>query len=383
MFSQAANRALLFSVRQDIINYFRKNLDPEMPVLVHTECNELNLDSFSLVFYDLSLLENKGRDFLNYVPYISDKTKFFFIISTTFPKELTNKLYSSTKNIIPYPCISKFFKNYVHKIFNERQIGTDFTKLQKDYFYDDEDNPIISQLLGKSDSMKEVKNKILYYSKTEDPILLLGESGTGKTTSARIIHELSSRNKYAFVPVNCATLAGNFEDSALFGTEDGAYTDAKTKMGHIKKAAGGTLFLDEIGIASVELQAKLYMFCDSKSIYSVGSDVLEKVDTRLIFATNYNLKNKILDGTFRKELYFRISANVITIPPLRERREDISFIAQALAEKEEKYISNSAMRKLEEYSWPGNVRQLENCIKRAIAVNMGDVIKENNIFFGI
>ena len=226
-----------------------------------------------------------------------------------------------------------------------------------------------------------VKKDIMNYAKFDTALLLCGESGTGKSTIARLIHQLSPRKKGNFVGINSSVISNSLADAALFGAVEGAYTDSKGQQGFFQDADGGTLFFDEISSTSLEFQSKLLTVLDSGEIYKVGSHSKIKVNVRTIFATNERLEVKIAEGLFRKDLFYRISANVIKIPPLRERRCDIIEIANEIAKQKGKVIDERALKKLEEYSWPGNVRQLEQCIDRAIYFSNGNMIDEDNIVF--
>lgn len=376
------NQTVLVSVRKDLIIFFRKNIEPYVPIKVVNELSDEIINLYSTVLLDMSILNNQERVIANLDSIKKSIVKFIFIIDSLIPNNVVSDLFTITKQVIPYPCNPKIIKNYLNSKFSRKE-GFISPPINLLGTINQEDALITSKLFGDSASIRELKNKIICYSKIDGPVLLLGESGTGKTTAAKIIHDLSRRNACSFIPVNCAAFTENLIDSALFGTMDGAFTDAKFSKGYIKKAAGGTLFLDEIGMASLDLQGKLKMFLDSGIIYSVGSYEAERIDTRMIFATNDDLKLKIMEKHFLQDFYYRIYVNVIIIPPLRNRREDIPVIANSIAEKNGKYISPIVMRKLEEYDWPGNVRQLINCMERAITINNGEVIKEENIFFGI
>ena len=387
MTSEFYSKALLVSSRQDVIVYCKRNLPESLQIEVTPDLSNCNLNLYPIILYDAS---SAAPDESNCLLDINNKLnpkiqKVVFLISNTVSDKLRNNIFSITKNIIPYPCNPRIFKNIINYIvyenkdesYSRRSVLPVYGNISK------EEEIIKQTILGDSDAMKNVRNRIICYSQNDDPVLLLGESGTGKTTTAEFIHLLSSRNKKPYSPINCSNIVGHFADTSLFGTEDGAFTDAKVTKGFVQNAEGGTLFIDEIGLASLELQSKLYMFIDSGLIYSVGSSTPKKVDTRLIFATNDNLEEKMKKGLFRKELFYRIFANVIIIPPLREHRCDIAIIAQNLAEKNKKYFSPTALRKLEDYSWPGNVRQLQNCVNRAVAINKNEQITEDSIFFGI
>lgn len=206
----------------------------------------------------------------------------------------------------------------------------------------------------------------------DEPVLILGETGTGKTLVAKRIHEESSRRGGPFVEVNCSAIPASMAESELFGHEQGAFTGAdKARTGKIRTASGGTLFLDEVGDLPPDVQAKLLKALEEKTVTPVGSDTPEPVDVRFVAATNRHLPGMIKEGTFRRDLYERLKVVTVTIPALRERREGVRpLAAYFLSEMNEKYnddhfLTEDALVLLESYSWPGNVRELKNAITSA------------------
>lgn len=219
--------------------------------------------------------------------------------------------------------------------------------------------------------MAGVQEMIKKVAPSKASVLLLGESGTGKTLIARIIHELSNRAKLPFVKVNCTSLPENLLESELFGYEKGAFTGAsRAKIGRIEEAVGGTIFLDEIGELSLALQAKLLRFLQEREFERLGGTRTIKVDVRIIAATNRDLSKAVAEGLFREDLYYRLNVFPIQVPALRERAEDIPFLLEHFIEKiSREYgrrfrITPKAMEVLTLYDWPGNVREMENLIER-------------------
>jgi DNA-binding NtrC family response regulator len=214
---------------------------------------------------------------------------------------------------------------------------------------------------------------------TRTPVLITGESGTGKELVARAIHFRGSFANRPFVAVDCGSLVPTLIESELFGYEKGAFTGAlRSKTGLFQSANGGTIFLDEIGELPLEMQAKLLRVLQEKEVRPVGSNQRVKVDVRIIAATNRDLETAYKNGTFRKDLYFRLNVVTVHVPALRERRSDIPMLVNWFCERyapgADLRVSNAAMKALMNYDWPGNVRELENCVERAVALGDGTLI---------
>ena len=243
-------------------------------------------------------------------------------------------------------------------------------------------------ILGKSKKMVGIFHVIEEVAKHDTNILIQGESGTGKELVSRAIHRQSQRHEKRFVDVNCAAIPGTLLESELFGYEAGAFTDArKRKIGLLEYASGGTLFLDEIGDMSLPLQAKFLRMLEDGYIRRLGGNESIPVDVRFIFATNRDLSKMVAEGSFREDLYYRISVVPIILPPLRERGDDLLLLARNYVEefnrkfnKKVKGIAKEAEEILRRYSWPGNVRELKNIIERIMILrDVGRVITPENI----
>lgn len=234
-------------------------------------------------------------------------------------------------------------------------------------------------------AMKDVCKKIEKIAPSDISVLLLGESGTGKELLARSLYELGSNKDGPFVAINCAAIPENLLESELFGYEKGAFTGAaKQTLGKIEMASGGTLFLDEIGDLPMSLQAKLLRFLQERVIERVGGRQEIQVDLRVVCATHQDLKDKIEKGEFREDLYYRLSEISIEIPPLRERAGDAVLLAQYFLnqlqqEGKRKKLHESAIRAIEQHDWPGNARELENRIKRAVILADEDFIRPSDL----
>jgi len=239
-------------------------------------------------------------------------------------------------------------------------------------------------MVGKSPSMVAVQHQIRKVAPSKASVLLLGESGTGKTLVAKILHELSTRSGSPFVKINCASLPENLLESELFGYEKGAFTGAiRSKPGRVEEADGGTIFLDEIGELTLPLQAKMLRFLQEKEFERLGGTDTRKVNVRVLAATNKNLAAAVSEGEFREDLYYRLNVFPIYVPPLREREEDIPNLLLYFAGKiSQEYgrqigISKTVMALLTKYDWPGNVREMENLIERLVIMADGDEIGVN------
>lgn len=244
-----------------------------------------------------------------------------------------------------------------------------------------------SQIVGNSSAMRSVYNQVTQVARSNVTVLLRGESGTGKELIANAIHYNSLRAKKPFIKINCAALPETLIESELFGYEKGAFTGAQArKKGRFELAEGGTLFLDEIGDLSPQMQVKLLRVLQEREFERVGGTETIKANVRLITATNKNLEEAITNGSFREDLFYRLNVFTIFLPPLRERKSDILLLAENFVEKYErehgkhiKRISTPAIDMLTSYHFPGNVRELENAIERAVLVCDGNVIHGHHL----
>jgi DNA-binding NtrC family response regulator len=245
------------------------------------------------------------------------------------------------------------------------------------------------QIIFKSAAMSEVVNLSGRVANSSATVLIQGESGTGKELLARLIHNLSPRSERPMIVVNCAALSENLLESELFGHEKGAFTGAsRRRIGRFEEADRGTLFLDEIGELSPSVQVKLLRFLQEREFQRAGGNRTIRSDVRIISATNRNLQGEVKDGTFREDLFYRLNVVTIAVPPLRERKEDLSplidhFLRRFAVEngKEIQEISPEARDLLLRYDYPGNVRELENIIERAVVITRGPVITSQDLPF--
>ena len=242
-------------------------------------------------------------------------------------------------------------------------------------------------IVGCSSRMEEIYAALRKVAESDVTVLLLGETGTGKELAARAIHYNGPRKRYPFVKVSCASFPESLLESALFGHEKGAYTGAITrKIGMFESAEKGTIFLDEIGEIGQSVQVKLLRFLQEKQFERVGGTQTIEVDARVIAATNLELGKAVDEGGFRKDLYYRLNVVPISMPPLREKKEDLPLLVDHFLEKykdkgsgEVMQLSVDAISALVCHDWPGNVRELENCIERAVVMGEGDVIQFSDL----
>ncbi len=238
----------------------------------------------------------------------------------------------------------------------------------------------MENMIGQSAPMQEVFETIRQVAQSRATVLIQGESGTGKELVAKAIHQLSSRKEGPFVPVHCAALAENLLESELFGHEKGAFTGAmERRIGRFEKATGGSLFLDEISEINASVQVKILRALEERQIERVGSDLGVDVDTRLIAATNRDLQEMVIQGDFREDLFYRLYVVVITLPPLRERGDDVllllnHYLAQFCEEngKSIRGFTPEAYTLLAGYGWPGNIRELRNLVERMVVLARGE-----------
>jgi two-component system response regulator PilR (NtrC family) len=238
------------------------------------------------------------------------------------------------------------------------------------------------ELLGKSPAIEKVRGMIEKLARSQAPVYISGESGTGKELAARLIHELGPRGAKPFVPVNCGAIPEQLMESEFFGHKKGSFTGAvQDKEGLFKAADGGTLFLDEVGDLPVHRQVKLLRAIQEKSVRPVGTQAEQRVDVRILSATHKKLHELVKEGKFRQDLYYRLNVIELPIPSLRGRPEDIPLLAEALCERLAKVqgmpvprLSKSALEALQTYAFPGNVRELENVLERALTLCDGNAV---------
>lgn len=272
----------------------------------------------------------------------------------------------------------------INKVLLLREVSSENQRLARELA----DKYAPEHIVGQSPPMKEIQSTIEKLSDSDATVLILGESGTGKELVARAIHFKSTRHGKAFIAVNCASIPENLMESELFGHVKGAFTGAiRDNEGKFEAANHGTLFLDEIGDLNLDLQAKLLRVLQEHEIQRVGENKVRKIDVRILAATHQNLQKLVQQRLFREDLFYRLNVVPITIPPLRERPSDIPLLIQHFIQKLDAprkiTISPEAMDKLVQYSWPGNIRELENLIERFSILRGGQEITAAEIPGGV
>lgn len=276
--------------------------------------------------------------------------------------------------------ISKPFDMEELKIIISRSLEVVELATQVDYLRGELGEKLNTKLIGKSNAIAEVKQIVTKVADTPATVLIEGESGTGKEVVARLLHVQSTRAKKPFVAVNCAAIPENLLESELFGYERGAFTGAVSrKRGKFEIAAGGTIFLDEIGDIPPHIQVKLLRVLQERVFERVGGNDSIRMDARIIAATNRNLKKSVQEGGFREDLYYRLQVIPICLSPLRERKEDVPELVEHFLKKYDyrrriKGFHPEALKIMCDYSWPGNIRELENTVERAVILCSDDLI---------
>ncbi len=335
-----------------------------------------------LILCDLMLPDGSGIDLLREVKASAPSVAVIMITAHTSTKSAVEALKAGAFDYIAKPFDIDELKIIVRNAVERKELEDENIHLRTAL----EERFTFSNIIGRSARMQEIFSVVGRIAKTSSTVLISGDSGTGKELIARAIHYTSGR-RGKFVSINCGALPETLLESELFGHERGAFTGAiREKRGLFHEADRGTIFLDEIGETSTAMQIKLLRVLQDHVVRRVGSNSETQVEVRVIAATNRDLAESIRAGTFREDLFYRINVIPITLPPLRQRREDIALLVEHFITKysktlgvPQKRISADAMRLIEKYSWPGNVRELENVIERMIALEPSDVLTTKSL----
>ena len=335
-----------------------------------------------LILCDLMLPDGSGIDFLREVKTQNESIPVVMITAHTSTRSAVEALKAGAHDYIAKPFDIDELKIVVGKAAERKELEDENLHLRSAL----EERFTFANIIGRSAKMQEIFTIVQRIAKTTSTVLISGESGTGKELIARAIHYNSGR-RGKFVSINCGALPETLLESELFGHERGAFTGAiREKRGLFQEADRGTIFLDEIGETSTAMQIKLLRVLQDRVVRKVGSNVETLVDVRVLAATNRDLSESIRTGTFREDLFYRINVIPISLPPLRQRKEDIPLLVDHFLAKFStslelpmKRISADAMRAIEKYHWPGNVRELENVIERMIALEASDVLTTKSL----
>ncbi|GBC62060.1 PEP-CTERM-box response regulator transcription f actor [Desulfonema ishimotonii] len=344
----------------------------------------LETGAFPVAVLDLGLppapdSPREGFGILASVPTISPHTKVIVVTGNAEQENAMKAIDLGAADFCAKPIDLEMLRVILKRTFKIHELEAANRKLRQAC----ETGSAMCGMLGISPAMTRLSEVIRQVSPTDYPVLIRGESGTGKEMAARAIHLLSHREREPMIPINCGAIPGNLLESELFGHEKGAFTGAhQRKIGRLEQARKGTVLLDEIGDMPPELQIRLLRFLQEGTIERVGGTEILRPDVRIIAATHVNLEAAIEAGRFREDLFYRLNVVPVMIPPLRERQADILLIANHFIREEAQKLKRGQVRlspaaatALTAHSWPGNIRELQNCIYRAMAISSAGVIR--------
>jgi two-component system response regulator PilR (NtrC family) len=346
--------------------------------------NTSQIDQIDVAVIDLNLSGGiSGLDLLNRLRAIDPEIMGIIVTAYASVESAVEALHSGAYDYITKPFANDHLKVVVRNALKEKSLFRENRFLRREL----REKYRFESIIGKSDAIEQVFRVMEKVARTDSSVLITGESGTGKELVARALHFNSERANGRFLPINCGALPENLLESELFGYKRGAFTGAaQDKIGLLKAADGGTMFFDEIGDMPLALQVKLLRALQERECYPLGSNDPVRFDVRVVCATNKDLDKEVKAGRFREELLYRINVINITMPALRERRDDIPLLANHFLRKYEKSLNRSgmrfsrgAMRAMVDYAWPGNVRELENVVERAVILAETNVIHSHDL----
>ncbi len=368
--------------RDALERFFRKKYQVTLAEDGERAVNLLQRNNYDLVLTDLNMPGASGMEVIDAA--LKKSPPPICIVFTAYGsiENAIAAIKRGATDFVTKPGNLEQLNHVIGKALETRGLKTENQRLKKRLSSDFE----LENIVAKSPQMREIMNMVSQIAKTRSTIMISGESGTGKEVIARAIHKLSERSG-AFVPVNCAALPATLLESELFGHEKGSFTGAiDQKKGRFELADGGTLFLDEIGEVDQMVQVKLLRVLETRTFERVGGEEPIFTDTRLISATNRDLRQLVDEGKFREDLFYRLDVISIVMPPLRDRVEDIPILVKRFMdefaefnEKPVEAISDDALAALCSYSWPGNIRELRNCVEQMVVLSRGTVLELENV----
>ncbi|HMK65268.1 MAG TPA: sigma-54 dependent transcriptional regulator [Thermodesulfobacteriota bacterium] len=367
--------------------FMREGYEVETFVSAEDALKDLDQTPYDVILSDILLPGINGIEFLQEVKKRFPESMVVIMTAYASIETAIGALRAGAFDYILKPIIHEEIKRIVRKALNFQSLHNENQRLKKQIGarYDFE------HIVGQSVEIQQVIQEVKKFSDSKSNILVLGESGTGKELFTRAIHHNSPRRDKPFIPINCSAIPDNLLESELFGYVKGAFTGAvHSKRGLFEEADGGLVFLDEIADLNPPLQAKLLRVIDDHEIRPLGSTHSRKVDLRFVAATNKNILKAVQEGSLREDLYYRLAVVTLTLPPLRDRQEDILLLAEHFLNKYSKEIRKpvkgiheSGKKILQNYGWPGNVRELQNIIERAVLLADGEMILPEHLPEGL
>ena len=332
---------------------------------------------YSVLLTDIMMPDGSGLDLLSLARERSPGTEVIVMTAHSTLETAIDAMKRGAYDFVAKPFGTSELRALVHKAFEKRALVAENRQLHARL---DRERP--KDLLGRSEPMRRIMDLVQRIANSKSTVLVTGESGTGKERIARAIHELSDRHDKPFLVVNCGAIPETLLESELFGHDKGAFTGAtRSTLGIFREAEGGTVLLDEVGELPLQMQVKLLRVLQERKVRGVGATTEASVDVRVLAATNRVVEEDVKAGKFRQDLYYRLNVIRVEVPALRERREDVPELAEHLLrrcaaehKKEIRGFSADALRALDAYDFPGNVRELENIIERAVALATGPLI---------
>jgi DNA-binding NtrC family response regulator len=367
--------------------FMREGYEVETFVSAEDALKDLDQTPYDVILSDILLPGINGIEFLQEVKKRFPESMVIIMTAYASIETAIGALRAGAFDYILKPIIHEEIKRIVRNALNLQSLHDENRRLKKQISarYDFE------HIIGQSSEIQQVIQEVKKISDSKSNILVLGESGTGKELFTRAIHHNSPRRDKPFIPINCSAIPDNLLESELFGYVKGAFTGAvHSKRGLFEEADGGLVFLDEIADLNPPLQAKLLRVIDDHEIRPLGSTRSRKVDLRFVAATNKNILKAVQEGSLREDLYYRLAVVTLTLPPLRDRKEDIQVLAENFLNKYSleirkpvKGIHESGKKILQNYGWPGNVRELQNIIERAVLLADGEMILPEHLPEGL